>query len=199
MTRMALWAPKWLELNEFQVCVHEGYHAFSLAVYNITTSIMYSYVPSDAEILILSVLQVRCFSAPLQPTVFFRGAYWNFRSQESCSGEDARSVNESRLTLTGFLFLRGLFTEKNRFETTWTVLSKFGYDNDIKLRDDLIPMPIKTAPEQVCLFCFMIDDWYKSFNANITYLSMSIYLCLCPVPIYPFWYQPIHFMTMVLY
>ena len=70
---MALWAPEWLELNEFQVCVHEGYHAFSLAVYNITTSIMYSYVPSDAEILILSVLQVRCFSAPLPPTDFFWG------------------------------------------------------------------------------------------------------------------------------
>ena len=123
---------------------------------------------------------------------FLRGAYWNFRSQESCSGEDARSVNESRLTLTGFLFLHGLFTEKSRLETTWTVLSKFGYDNDIKLRDDLIPMPIKTAPEQVCLFCFMIDT-------NLSMPVLLIYLCLCPVPIYPFWYQPIHFMTMVLY
>jgi len=69
-----------VELNEFQVCVHEGYHAFSLAVYNITTSIMYSYVPSDAEILILSVLQVRCFSAPLQPTdFFFEGSLLKFQ------------------------------------------------------------------------------------------------------------------------
>ena len=175
MTRMALWAPEWLELNEFQVCVHEGYHAFSLAVYNITTSIMYSYVPSDAEILILSVLQVRCFSAPLQPTVFFRGAYWNFRSQESCSGEDARSVNESRLTLTGFLFLHGLFTEKNRLETTWTVLSKFGYDNDIKLRDDLIPMPIKTAPEHVCFVLWLIQIFQCQYYLFIyVYLSLSL-------------------------
>ena len=115
---------------------------------------------------------------------FLRGAYWNFRSQESCSGEDARSVNESRLTLTGFLFLHGLFTEKSRLETTWTVLSKFGYDNDIKLRDDLIPMPIKTAPEQVCLFCFMIDT-------NLSMPILLIYLCLF---IYVFvLFQSIHF------
>ena len=66
-------------------------------------------------------------------------------------------VNESGLTLTGFLFLHALFIEKGRLETTWTVLRKFGYDNDIKLRDDLIAMPIKRAPDQVCLFCFMID------------------------------------------
>lgn len=57
-------------------------------------------------------------------------------------------VNESGLTLTGFLFLHALFIEKGRLETTWTVLRKFGYDNDIKLRDDLIAMPIKRAPDQ---------------------------------------------------
>jgi len=88
-------------------------------------------------------------------------------------------VNESGLTLTGFLFLHALFIEKGRLETTWTVLRKFGYDNDIKLRDDLIAMPIKRAPDQVCLFCFMI-------NTNLSMSILLIYLCLCPVPIYPF-------------
>ena len=48
-----------MELNEFQVCVHEGYHAFYLAVYNITTLIIFCFVSSDAEILILTALQVR--------------------------------------------------------------------------------------------------------------------------------------------
>jgi hypothetical protein len=79
-------------------------------------------------------------------------------------------VNESGLTLTGFLFLHALFIEKGRLETTWTVLRKFGYYNDIKLRDDLIAMPIKRPPDQVCFFY----DRYKSFNVNVTsYLSMS--------------------------
>jgi hypothetical protein len=88
-------------------------------------------------------------------------------------------VNESGLTLTGFLFLHALFIEKGRLETTWTVLRKFGYDNDIKLRDDLLAMPIKRAPDQVCLFCFTID-------AKLSLPILLIYLCLCPVPIYPF-------------
>ncbi|XP_008786917.1 mitochondrial Rho GTPase 1-like isoform X2 [Phoenix dactylifera] len=57
-------------------------------------------------------------------------------------------VNEHGLTLTGFLFLHALFIEKGRLETTWTVLRKFGYDNDIKLRDDLLPLAFKRAPDQ---------------------------------------------------
>jgi EF hand associated len=68
-------------------------------------------------------------------------------------------VNDNGLTLTGFLFLHALFIEKGRLETTWTVLRKFGYDNDIKLRDDLLPTTFKRAPDQVtfsveinCLF-----------------------------------------------
>lgn len=88
-------------------------------------------------------------------------------------------VNENGLTLTGFLFLHALFIEKGRLETTWTVLRKFGYDNDIKLRDDLITMPIKRAPDQVCFVCFLI-------NPNLSMSILPIYICLCPVPIYPF-------------
>jgi mitochondrial Rho GTPase 1 len=58
-------------------------------------------------------------------------------------------VNDNGLMLTGFLFLHALFIEKGRLETTWTVLRKFGYDNDIKLRDDLLPTTFKRAPDQV--------------------------------------------------
>ena len=58
-------------------------------------------------------------------------------------------VNDHGLTLTGFLFLHALFIEKGRLETTWTVLRKFGYNNDIKLSDELIPALGKRAPDQV--------------------------------------------------
>jgi len=63
----------------------------------------------------------------------------------------SEGVNERGLTLTGFLFLHALFIEKGRLETTWTVLRKFGYNDDIKLADDLIP-PVKRAPDQVFLW-----------------------------------------------
>lgn len=59
-------------------------------------------------------------------------------------------VNERGLTVTGFLFLHALFIEKGRLETTWTVLRKFGYNNDIRLADELLPSSLfKRAPDQV--------------------------------------------------
>lgn len=62
----------------------------------------------------------------------------------------SEGVTENGLTLTGFLFLHALFIERGRLETTWTVLRKFGYDDEIKLRDDLLQTPsFKRAPDQV--------------------------------------------------
>uniref|UniRef100_A0A0E0KKK5 Mitochondrial Rho GTPase n=1 Tax=Oryza punctata TaxID=4537 RepID=A0A0E0KKK5_ORYPU len=92
---------------------------------------------SDVE---LNDFQVKCFNAPLQPTEI---AGVKRVVQEKMP----EGVNDNGLTLTGFLFLHALFIEKGRLETTWTVLRKFGYDNEIKLRDDLIPT-IKRAPDQ---------------------------------------------------
>lgn len=60
-------------------------------------------------------------------------------------------VDDRGLTLTGFLFLHALFIEKGRLETTWTVLRKFGYNNEIRLHDDQLPSPIKKHPDQVIL------------------------------------------------
>lgn len=49
-------------------------------------------------------------------------------------------VNENGLTEIGFLFLHTLFIQRGRLETTWTVLRKFGYGDDLSLREDfLIP------------------------------------------------------------
>ncbi|XP_048532330.1 mitochondrial Rho GTPase 1 isoform X2 [Triticum urartu] len=74
-------------------------------------------------------------------------------------------VNDSGLTLTGFLFLHALFIEKGRLETTWTVLRKFGYDNEIKLRDDFIPTSVKRAPDQTVELTNEVIDYLKGiFN-----------------------------------
>ena len=42
------------------------------------------------------------------------------------------------LTLPGFLFLHALFIERGRLETTWAVLRKFGYDNDLLLSAEVL-------------------------------------------------------------
>ncbi|EMS67255.1 Mitochondrial Rho GTPase 1 [Triticum urartu] len=110
---------------------------------------------SDVE---LNDFQVRCFSAPLQPTEI-SGV------KRVVQEKMPEGVNDSGLTLTGFLFLHALFIEKGRLETTWTVLRKFGYDNEIKLRDDFIPTSVKRAPDQTVELTNEVIDYLKGiFN-----------------------------------
>ena len=71
---------------------------------------MYGYVAS---------LQVRCFSAPLQPTEI-SGV------KRVVQEKMPEGANDNTLTLTGFLFLHALFIEKGHMETAWTILRKFG-------------------------------------------------------------------------
>ncbi|WOL15903.1 mitochondrial Rho GTPase 1-like [Canna indica] len=89
----------------------------------------------------LNDFQIRCFGAPLQQAEI-AGV------KKVVQEKMPEGVNDRGLTLTGFLFLHALFIEKGRLETTWTVLRKFGYDNDLKLRDELIPTTFKRAPDQ---------------------------------------------------
>ncbi|XP_057966569.1 mitochondrial Rho GTPase 1-like isoform X2 [Malania oleifera] len=93
---------------------------------------------SDEE---LNEFQAKCFNAPLQPAEIV--GVKTVVQEKLPDG-----VNQLGLTLTGFLFLHALFIEKGRLETTWTVLREFGYDNDIKLRDDFLPVPSRRAPDQ---------------------------------------------------
>ncbi|GJN22913.1 hypothetical protein PR202_gb10521 [Eleusine coracana subsp. coracana] len=106
---------------------------------------------SDVE---LNEFQVKCFSAPLQSTEI-SGV------KRVVQDKMPEGVNENGLTLTGFLFLHALFIEKGRLETTWTVLRKFGYDNDLKLRDDLIAAPIKRAPDQTLEMTNEVVDFLR--------------------------------------
>uniref|UniRef100_A0A5B7BEV4 Putative Mitochondrial Rho GTPase 1 n=1 Tax=Davidia involucrata TaxID=16924 RepID=A0A5B7BEV4_DAVIN len=93
---------------------------------------------SDAE---LNDFQVKCFNAPLQPSEIVG-------VKRVVQEKLPEGVNDRGLTLTGFLFLHALFIEKGRLETTWTVLRKFGYNNDIRLCDDQRPSPIRRTPDQ---------------------------------------------------
>jgi Ras family protein T1 len=93
---------------------------------------------SDAE---LNDFQVKCFNAPLQPSEIVG-------VKRVVEEKLPQGVNDRGLTLTGFLFLHALFIEKGRLETTWTVLRKFGYNNDIRLSEDQLPPPIKRSPDQ---------------------------------------------------
>ncbi|XP_067013378.1 mitochondrial Rho GTPase isoform X2 [Anabrus simplex] len=84
----------------------------------------------------LNAFQRRCFNAPLQPQVL----------------EDVKAVLRKNLsdgvagdsiTLKGFLFLHCLFIQRGRNETTWTVLRKFGYDNNLQVAKEYLYPPLR--------------------------------------------------------
>uniref|UniRef100_A0A8C0BE34 Mitochondrial Rho GTPase n=1 Tax=Buteo japonicus TaxID=224669 RepID=A0A8C0BE34_9AVES len=46
-----------------------------------------------------------------------------------------------------FLFLHTLFIQRGRHETTWTVLRRFGYDDDLELTPEYLFPPLKIPPD----------------------------------------------------
>ncbi|WOH09180.1 hypothetical protein DCAR_0728635 [Daucus carota subsp. sativus] len=111
---------------------------------------------SDAE---LNDFQVKCFNAPLQPSEIVG-------VKRVVQEKLPEGVNDHGLTLTGFLFLHALFIEKGRLETTWTVLRKFGYNNDIRLDADQLPPPIKKIPDQTVELTDEAIDFLKETFAT---------------------------------
>ncbi|XP_076904214.1 mitochondrial Rho GTPase 2-like [Bidens hawaiensis] len=93
---------------------------------------------NDSE---LNQFQVKCFNAPLH---------------DKETDEVKRVVRENLpqgishlgLTLDGFLYLHSLFIAKGRLETTWTVLREFGYNDDLELPKENLPVPSEKAPDQ---------------------------------------------------
>ncbi|KAK7498304.1 hypothetical protein BaRGS_00010564 [Batillaria attramentaria] len=55
-------------------------------------------------------------------------------------------IIDNAIALKGFLFLHTLFIQKGRHETTWTVLRKFGYDDNLQLTNDFIAPRIHVGP-----------------------------------------------------
>uniref|UniRef100_A0A3Q2Y6B9 Mitochondrial Rho GTPase n=1 Tax=Hippocampus comes TaxID=109280 RepID=A0A3Q2Y6B9_HIPCM len=72
-----------------------------------------------------------CFGNPLAPQALedVKTVVWKNTSD---------GVLDNGLTLNGFLFLNTLFIQRGRHETTWTILRKFGYDDNLELTDDYL-------------------------------------------------------------
>lgn len=85
-------------------------------------------VLSDEE---LNFFQKSCFGSPLAPQALedVKTVVWKNTSD---------GIQDNGLTLNGFLFLNMLFIQRGRHETTWTILRKFGYDDELELTDDYL-------------------------------------------------------------
>lgn len=85
---------------------------------------------------------MKCFDSPLQPDEL-AGVI------ETVKGKLPTGVHGNALTESGFLFLHALFMERGRYETTWAVLRKFGYTNELTLTDDLFDeVPFDHRPDK---------------------------------------------------
>ena len=87
---------------------------------------------------ILSV-QRKCFGMDLEP-----GTLESLKAvvQKNCSD----GIGHNGLTVKGFLTLHGLFIQRGRHETTWTILRKFGYDDDLSFRKSYLFPTLKVPP-----------------------------------------------------
>ena len=94
-------------------------------------------------------------------------------------------VNERGcLTLRGVLILRALFIEKGRLGTTWTVLRKFGCNNEIRLDEDFLPPSFKRAPDQVSsLSSFVFFAWWicRIMPLLVSYYRPCLFHCHYPI------------------
>uniref|UniRef100_A0A8C8GM12 Ras homolog family member T1 n=1 Tax=Oncorhynchus tshawytscha TaxID=74940 RepID=A0A8C8GM12_ONCTS len=89
----------------------------------------------------LNFFQRTCFNAPLASQAL--EDVKNVVRKNVIDG-----VCDNGLTLKGFLFLHTLFIQRGRHETTWTVLRRFGYDDDLELHQDyLFPLTLKIPPD----------------------------------------------------
>uniref|UniRef100_A0A1I8JAZ4 Mitochondrial Rho GTPase n=1 Tax=Macrostomum lignano TaxID=282301 RepID=A0A1I8JAZ4_9PLAT len=74
----------------------------------------------------LELFQRRCFRVPLNPQSLEE-------VKQAVKRRSPEGVLAQGLTLKGFLQLHQMFVQKGRHETTWAVLRRFGYDNDLRL------------------------------------------------------------------
>ncbi|XP_057311662.1 mitochondrial Rho GTPase 1-A-like [Hydractinia symbiolongicarpus] len=56
-------------------------------------------------------------------------------------------VTDVGVTLPGFLFLHTLFIQKGRQETTWTALRRFGYGDNLEIKEDYLVPTLHIAPD----------------------------------------------------
>lgn len=91
---------------------------------------------NDSE---LNFFQRRCFNIPPQSGIL-----------EDVKSAIRKNLNngleKNCITLKGFLLLHCLFIQKGRNETIWTVLRKFGYDDNLNMSQEYLHPQINISP-----------------------------------------------------
>ncbi|MEQ2305870.1 Mitochondrial Rho GTPase 2 [Ameca splendens] len=133
---------------------------------------------SDDE---LNSFQKSCFGNPLAPQALedVKTVVWKNTSD---------GVQDNGLTLNGFLFLNTLFIQRGRHETTWTILRKFGYDDNLELTDDYlypelrVPVGCSTEINQFGhqFLQRLFDKYDEDKDSALSPAELKNLFCVCP-------------------
>ncbi|ESO12001.1 hypothetical protein HELRODRAFT_63612 [Helobdella robusta] len=106
--------------------------------------------------------QRRCFNVPLQPQ-----ALEDVKSVVRRHIDDG-VVREALTLKAGFLFLHTLFIQRGRHETTWTVLRKFGFDDNLNLPEELFKFGLRNHPGSTVELSYLgyqfLSDLFDKFD-----------------------------------
>jgi len=111
----------------------------------------------------LNEFQLKCFGVPLQ--------HEEIEGVKKVVRENApEGITERGLNLVGFLFLHHLFIQRANLNTTWTVLRKFNYGDDLNIREDFLNPEIGIQPGQTCELSSsgyqFFTDLFKHFDKD---------------------------------
>ncbi|XP_011342853.2 mitochondrial Rho GTPase isoform X2 [Ooceraea biroi] len=131
----------------------------------------------------LNAFQQWCFNTPLQPQVL--EDVKAVLSKNICDGICNRCV-----TMKGFMYLQCLFIQRGRNETTWAVLRKFGYDNELQMSKEYIHPSLKVPlgcttelshkGQEFLTLLFMQHD--RDRDGALSPLEMESLFSRCPAP-----------------
>ncbi|KAH0911384.1 hypothetical protein HID58_034705 [Brassica napus] len=128
------------------------------------------YILSDERLIYINA---RCFGIPLMPS---RSKALIKSVQELCSEGD----KENGLTVDGFLVLITKLIIDRKLRTLWTMLRTFGYNNDIRLVDEMIPYSsFKRIPERRVYHRFhnlgsqMMESFFESAPERLNKTSKN--------------------------
>ena len=106
----------------------------------------------------------------------------------SSSSLPSPSLSPPPSPLSGFLFLHKLFIQRGRHETTWRVLRKFGYSNNLQVQEDQFqPKYIHTYMYSRLSLCVPVPKYVLYLHMYLcincmhihTYMDLYTYLCVC--------------------
>lgn len=126
--------------------------------------------------------QRRCFNVPLQP-----------QALEDVKAVVRKNISDGvqgdGITQRGFLFLHTLFIQRGRHETTWTVLRKFGYDDNLSLNKDYLwphlKVPLGSTTELThqgyTFFSALFDKYDEDGDGCLSPTELQNLFSTCPI------------------